>query len=85
MKITVLSRIGDERLHEYGHTVMSDAEATKGLPGTYRWESEDGIWSGLVRASDEGILWIRGHHVWDSKEVQAMRVAYALGLRAGEI
>jgi hypothetical protein len=31
------------------------------------------------RLCDEGVTWIRGHHEADSKEVAALRVAYALG------
>lgn len=76
VQITVLSRIGEERVHEYGHIVLSTSEQSE---GTLNWQSEDGTYTGFLQSSDEGILWIRGHHTRDSEPVAAMRVAFALG------
>lgn len=73
-KITVLSSAVLETVSEHGIIIG----ITKTLYG--RWQScTDDNWRSLINPRDEGIYWIYGHHDSWSKEVDAMRVAGALG------
>lgn len=38
----------------------------------------------LLRFDEEGVTWIRGHHLCDSKEVAAVRVAKALAAKPAD-
>lgn len=70
--VTVLSPVDEEIITERGYIYI-------GLTSDrLRFRSEDSSYDGFL-TGDEGINWIAGHHAPDSKEIAALKVAYALG------